>query len=133
MATAVAPPGLIDSDILIDARNGVVDAISFLAAQHAGAGVRVSIISCMELAVGSRNARDMAAILQFLRQVMVSHVTAPISDRAFAFIQTYCLSHGLQIADALIAATALEEGLTLFTRNVRHFQMITGLTVVKPY
>jgi predicted nucleic acid-binding protein len=38
----------------------------------------------------------------------------------------------LLIADALIAATALELGLTLYTRNVRDFQMIPGL-VVRPY
>ena len=32
-----------------------------------------------------------------------------------------------------IAATALEHGLTLDTKNVRHFQMIPALTVARPY
>ena len=133
MAAAAVPPGLTDSDILIDARNGVADAVNFLAVQHPGPGVRVSVISCMEMVVGSRNARDLTALQQFLQQVTVMPVTATISDRALALLQSWFLSHGLQVADALIAATALESGLVLFTRNVRHFQMIPGLTVVKPY
>lgn len=48
-------------------------------------------------------------------------------------MDSYFLSHGLLIPDALIAATAVEEGLTLFTRNLRHFQMIPGLTAIAPY
>ena len=36
-------------------------------------------------------------------------------------------------SDALIAATALENGLTLMTKNTRHFQMIPKLEVVRPY
>ena len=36
---------------------------------------------------------------------------------------------GTHIADALIAATALEHGLTLVTRNLRHFERVAGLSV----
>ena len=35
-------------------------------------------------------------------------------------------------ADLLIAATALERGLTVVTRNVRHFEP-TGVDVVNPF
>jgi predicted nucleic acid-binding protein len=48
-------------------------------------------------------------------------------------MQRFYLSHGLLIPDALIAATALDYGVTLYTKNVRHFLMIPGLTVVRPY
>jgi predicted nucleic acid-binding protein len=37
------------------------------------------------------------------------------------------------IPDALIAATASERGLTLYTKNTRHFQRLPDLTVVRPY
>ncbi len=37
------------------------------------------------------------------------------------------------IPDALIAATAVDHNLTLYTKNTRHFQMIPQLTVVRPY
>jgi predicted nucleic acid-binding protein len=48
-------------------------------------------------------------------------------------MQTFTLSHGLEIPDALIAATALELSLPLYTLNDRHFRMIPGLTVLRPY
>jgi predicted nucleic acid-binding protein len=35
----------------------------------------------------------------------------------------------LQMGDALIAATALEHGMTVLTANLKHFQAIQGLTV----
>ena len=38
---------------------------------------------------------------------------------------------GHESADILIAATALEHGLTVATRNVRHFEP-TGVAVVDP-
>ena len=48
-------------------------------------------------------------------------------------VESFYLSHGLLIPDAVIAATALEHGGTLYTKNVRHFRMIEGLNVVRPY
>ena len=41
-------------------------------------------------------------------------------------------THGHDSADLLIAATALEHGLTVVTRNVRHFQL-TGVPIVSPF
>jgi predicted nucleic acid-binding protein len=41
-------------------------------------------------------------------------------------------SQARQVLDALIAATAPEESLTLSTRNRRHFQMIGELNLVVP-
>ena len=48
-------------------------------------------------------------------------------------MDSYFLSHGLLIPDALIAATALEQGLALYTKNLRHFQVIASLTLIRPY
>ena len=44
-------------------------------------------------------------------------------------IDTYALSHSLQLGDALIAATALEHGLAVFTANTKHFDPIGGLHI----
>jgi predicted nucleic acid-binding protein len=87
----------------------------------------------MELVQGCQSAAKPATVQKFLRQVRQLPVTAPISRRAYGFMEAFFLSHGLQIPDALIAATARERGLTLYTKNLRHFQMISGLTVVRPY
>ena len=47
-------------------------------------------------------------------------------------MKTYARGHGLQTLDSLIAATALEEGLTLATKNRKHFQMIGDLKLEVP-
>ena len=133
MASAGSSSGLIDTDILIDAERGIPDAISFLAARQAATGVRLSIVTAMELAVGCRNAAELGRLRQFLGFTTVLPISIPISEGAFRLIESFRLSHGLLIPDALIAATALEHGLTLETKNVRHFQMIPGLAVVRPY
>ena len=39
----------------------------------------------------------------------------------------------MSLGDALIAATALERGLTLITRNARDFQWIPELSIVNPF
>jgi len=37
------------------------------------------------------------------------------------------VSHGLQLGDALIAATAIEHGLCVLTANAKHFQAVPEL------
>ncbi len=44
-------------------------------------------------------------------------------------IDTYFLSHGMQLGDALIAATALEHGITVLTANAKHFNAVEGLAL----
>jgi predicted nucleic acid-binding protein len=44
-------------------------------------------------------------------------------------IDEHALSDGVQLADALIAATALEHDLTLLTGNQRHFTAIVQLKI----
>ena len=46
-----------------------------------------------------------------------------------ALIDTHALADGLQLADALIAATALEHGLTLITGNTKHFAVVETLKI----
>ncbi|MDB6004565.1 MAG: twitching motility protein PilT [Prosthecobacter sp.] len=39
----------------------------------------------------------------------------------------------LSLADAIIAATALEYGVALVTRNEADFKRVSGLTVINPF
>ena len=133
MAATTEATGLTDTDILIDAARGVAEAIAFLAAQRAAAGINVSIVSAMELVAGCRNKIELTQTQQFLQPVHVLPIGANTSQTAYQLMESFFLSHGLLIPDALIAATALEHGLTLHTKNTRHFQMIPALTVLRPY
>lgn len=44
-------------------------------------------------------------------------------------IDNYALASGLRLADALIAASAIEMNLTLLTANAKHFGAIKQLSV----
>lgn len=54
-------------------------------------------------------------------------IDVDISIRALELIDKYSNTHGLLLADALIAATALENDLTILTYNVADFQFIQNL------
>jgi hypothetical protein len=87
----------------------------------------------MELVTGCRNKTHLGQVQQFLQWVAVLPVSRVASQTAYQLMESFFLSHGLLMPDALIAATALEHGLTLYTKNVRHFQMIPSLSVIRPY
>jgi hypothetical protein len=54
------------------------------------------------------------------------------SDIAIDLLRRYRLSHGLLIADALIAATALSQGVPFVTKNERDYGFIAELRLL-PY
>jgi len=133
VAAPALPPGLIDSDILIDAERGTPQAIQFSFDQRAAGPLMLSVVTAMELIRGCRNAQDLAALTQFFQHTSIIQIQPAISQLAFDWMETFHLSHGLEIADALIAATAVSQQLILYTRNIRHFQSLPGLRVVRPY
>lgn len=75
----------------------------------------------------------MKKLQTFLQQCTLLPITRTTSQSALQLIKSYNLSHGLLITDALIAATVQERGVPLYTKNTRHFQMIPGLVIVRPY
>ena len=87
----------------------------------------------MELVVGCRNKAELIQLKQFLQKCMVLPVTSTASQIAYQLMESFFFSHGLLMPDALIAATVQEHGLTLYTKNARHFNMMPGLTVIRPY
>ena len=125
--------GLIDTDVLIDAARNVDVAVEFVERQRRSLGIRISVVSAMELVAGSRNARELRTVTGFLAGVTVEPLSPAMSVAALRLMESHVLAHGLLIPDALIAATAIGIGLPLFTRNVRHFEMIASLDVRRPY
>lgn len=119
---------LIDTDVLVWMTRG-----------HAGAAARlqaltlwrISAVTYMELAQGCRDKQELARVKKGLAvgQAEILPLSAAISDRAMQLVDAYALSHGLQLGDALIAATALEHGVTVLTSNAKHFSAVDGLPV----
>jgi predicted nucleic acid-binding protein len=119
---------MFDSDVLIWFLRGDVGAAKLIEAERTRVA---SIISMMELIQGSRSRTELAVIRRFFKeqQFDVLPIDEPASYLAASLIESHAQSHGLQIADALIAATALDHGEVLATANVRHFRVIEGLQV----
>jgi predicted nucleic acid-binding protein len=78
-----------------------------------------------------RNKTELAAVQKMLerRAATVLPVTESITRRAVELMESLTLSHGLQMGDALIAATAVEHGLRVLTANTKHFTAVQGLEV----
>ena len=123
---------LVDTDILIDAALGVEIAVSWLRDAETREGVAISAISQMELLVGCRNKMEQNKLDRFLKRFQILQSTEEISEIAVALLRKYRLSHGLLIADALIAATAISRGLAFATKNRRDYRFINGLKLL-PY
>ena len=82
MATAINADGVIDSNILIDAMNGIVDAVAFLEEQQ-GTEIQISIVSAMELIAGCRNKTEMTELQRFFQKCTFLPITAAVSRVAF--------------------------------------------------
>lgn len=119
---------LIDSDVLIWDTRGHPQAKARLAAIDPW---RISTITYMELAQGCRDSAELQRLKRGLdrHRTEILPITAAISRRAMVLIDTHARSAGLRLADALIAATALEHQLTLLTGNTRHFNPIDSLGI----
>jgi predicted nucleic acid-binding protein len=87
----------------------------------------------MELFIGCRNKRELRETVKFLEQYKLVHFSTSISRKAVDLIKKYNLSHGLLIADAIIAATVLISEGDLFSKNTNDFIFIENLSVTKPY
>lgn len=123
---------LVDSDILIDVARGDETAIDYLAQLEGQSTLSVSVVTQMELMVGCRNKAEFRALERFLARFQIVLITAAISQTAVKLLRQYRLSHGLLIADGLIAATALEWEVPLASKNQRDYRFIEKLTLL-PY
>jgi len=123
---------IVDSDILIDVARGEADAINCLLHLEKTSALAISAVSQMELTIGCRNKKELKALEKFLDRYQILKLTEQISDRAVDLLTQYFLSHGLLIADGLIAATALVHDEGFITKNQRDFRFIKGLTLL-PY
>ena len=119
---------LIDSDVLIWLTRGHIGAAAKL---QTISPWRISAVTYMELAQGCRNKQELAKLKKglALNHTEILPITAAISNRATKLVELYALSHGMQLADALIAATALEHSLSILTANTKHFSAVKGLAI----
>lgn len=117
---------LVDTDVLIWAFRGNEQASDFLDSQPE---FSISIITYMELMQGARNRAEMQLIRKTLRfwRTRIEQIDKNISSRAAYLVEEYALSHNMELADALIASSALSMGESLMTANDKHYRFIPDL------
>ena len=87
----------------------------------------VSDIILGELFYGAINKAELKMMRNDLSQISVLHINEEISKMAADMVEQYCLSHKLDIDDAIIAATAIYYNIELFTLNTKDFKFINGI------
>lgn len=122
---------LLDTDLLIDLANNDSIAKERLVKESHKFLLTISIITELELIVGCRNKQELEALDKFLRQFSIFQLNHEISTKAEELMRSYYLSHGLLIADALIAATAIENQIPLLSKNQRDYRFISELNLWK--
>ncbi len=89
----------------------------------------IAVVSLMELFQGARDRPEIRLIKDFLGDFGFRTVplTENIGHRAVIYMEQQALRSGLRMADALIAATAVENDLCLLSGDSRHFRALSGL------
>ena len=123
----------VDSDVLIWHLRGEPKATAFLKRLRnsgeyelwTGALQRAEIIFFMRQG-------EVEATEWFLAQFSTAPVNQKIVDAAGVLFRKWKPSHGIDVNDSILAATAMETGGLIFTLNVKHFPM-EGLTVKRAW
>ncbi len=123
---------VLDTDILIDAGRKDIDAITCLRKIEQQSSIAISSVTQMELIIGCGNKNELRDLDKFLKRFQVIKLNDYISDMTVSLLMRYRLSHGLLIADALIAATAISFKLPFVSKNQRDYRFISDLELL-PY
>jgi hypothetical protein len=120
---------LVDTDVLVEYLRGNERAVGFL--EGLEGELLISAITVAELFSGARDTEERDALEQFLLAFQVVPIAEELAKDAGLLRRKCHASHGVGLADALIAVTAIKESAQLVTFNRRHFPMVQNLKV--PY
>jgi len=121
---------IFDTNIFIYADRGYPSAKELLLQE----GVRcISAVTYMEYVPFCRNKKELKIFENLLTALnfQILEINAEISILARQYVKDFALSHGVEMGDALIAATARQTGLALCTSNVKHFKHFKHIEIVK--
>ncbi len=84
----------------------------------------------MELIVGCQNKNELRSTEQFLTRFEIISLNERISKAAVKLLREYRLTHGLLIADGLVAATAISLSIALVSKNQKDYRFIEELNLL---
>ena len=121
---------IIDTDVLIWYMKGNEKAYEVIERSNT---LFISVVTYMELVQGMRNKTELInlrkALLGWNAQIL--YITEEISAKAMFYVEQHYLSHSIQLADALIGATAIAYGFPLLTANDKHYKVLKDVQIEK--
>ena len=121
---------IVDSDILIDIGRNDETAIHRLKEEESQSTLAICSVTQMELIVGCRNKTELKHLDKFLEDFEIISLNYEITQKAIELLKEYRLSHGLLIADSIIAATSLILDVSLLTKNQKDYKFIKGINLL---
>ena len=116
---------LLDTDVLVDFFRGHSKAVGFVN-DHSDQIILSSIVIA-EMYAGVKGDAEQTALEDFVSLFRVVPVDAAIAKTGGLYKRDYGKSHGVGLADAILAATATNENAKLKTLNTKHYPMLKGL------
>jgi predicted nucleic acid-binding protein len=116
---------LIDTDVIIDFLRGVDKAVNYIKSHSEE--IVLSVITIAELYAGMKEGDERKELDDFLDLFPILTVTADIAKTGGLYKRDFARSHGVGLADGLMAATAKNQDVDLKTLNIKHYPMFKGL------
>ena len=93
----------------------------------------ISVVTYMELVQGMRNKKELNNLRKALYDwnSKILYISEEISVKAMFFVEQHYLSHSIQLADALIGATAVAYGVPILTSNDKHYKILKDIQIKK--
>jgi len=121
---------IIDTDVLIWYMKGNEKAYKAIEMAN---NFFISVVTYMELVQGMRNKKELNSLRRSIHSwdAKVLYISEEISSKAMFYVEQHFLSHSLQLADALIGATAVAYGLPILTGNDKHYRTVKDIQITK--
>jgi len=121
---------IIDTDVLIWYLRGNKKAQKII---NENIPFNISVVNYFELIHGMKDKRELTILQTYLKKwtIKIIQINENISTRAMFLTEDYYLSHSLEMADAIIAATSLESQDILLTANDKHYSFIPNIKIQK--
>ena len=124
----MSKPFLVDTDVLIDFLRGREQAVSFVSLESDRIILSSIVVAELYAGVwGGKGDTEQSTLERFLSLFRIVHVTVAIARLGGLYKRDYGRSHGIGLADAVVAATATLENAELKTLNVKHYPMFNAI------
>lgn len=121
---------IIDTDVLVWYMKGNEKAYEIIENTNT---FYISVVTYIELVQGMRNKNELNNLRKALRgwSTQILYISEEVSTKAMFYVEQHFLSHSMQLADALIGATAITYGFPILTANDKHYKVLQDIEIKK--